>query len=360
MRPRDQADALGIAEAALVAASCGEGTTRIAAHPDSVMEAAQALGEVMALTRNASCVHEKIGDYANYHPGEHAAMILTEAIDLRIFPAHWCHAFMVETAGETGPRRSLQVFDAAGDAVHKIILREGSHHGAWEGLRAALALDDQGPGSRSRRASRPRPPKSSPDKAEMLRAEWRRMTDTHQFLRLVSKMKMNRLGAYRIAGAPFVRALEPNAVDTMLARLAETGIAVMVFVGNRGCIQIHSGPVETLKPMGPWQNVMDPGFNLHLRRDHIAEVWAVEKQTRAGPTTSVEAFDATGGLILSGLRPAQGDRRSPRGLCGDGRGCRVCRIVSGQPGTLEDAKGAENEIFSLQVRPLRPCRHDQC
>lgn len=143
LRPRDQADAMGLSEAALVAANCGAGTTRIAAHPDRVMDAAQKLGEVMALTRNPSCVHEKIGTYDNYHPGDHAAMILTPEIDLRIFPKHWCHAFMVETQGEDGPRRSLQVFDAAGDAVHKIILRDASDHAAWDDLRVSLAEEDQ-------------------------------------------------------------------------------------------------------------------------------------------------------------------------------------------------------------------------
>ena len=312
MRPRDQADALGLPEAALVAASCGDGVTRIKAHPDAVMEAAQDLGEVMALTRNASCVHEKIGEYANYHTGDHAAMILTEAIDLRIFPSHWCHAFMVETEAEGGPRRSLQVFDAAGDAVHKIILRDASSNGAWEGLRGGLALPDQAQVLDLAPRQPTEGPKARPDKAEVLRAEWRRMTDTHQFLRLTSKLKMNRLGAYRIAGSPFVRALAREAVDAMLTALADKGIAVMVFVGNRGCIQIHSGAIHTLKPMGPWQNVMDPGFNLHLRADHVAEVWAVEKQTRAGPTTSVEAFDAEGGLIFQvfGLRKESGDHRA--------------------------------------------------
>ena len=312
MRPRDQADALGIGEAALVAASCGDGVTRINAHPDRVMAAAQELGEVMALTRNGSCVHEKIGTYANYHPGEHAAMILTEAIDLRIFPAHWCHAYMVETPGEDGPRRSLQVFDAAGDAVHKIILRDGSNHQAWEGIRTAMATEEQAPTLDLAPRQPAEAPKSRPDRAETLRAEWRRMTDTHQFLRMTSKLKMNRLGAYRVAGAPFVRALVPGAVNTLLEGLAASDTQVMVFVGNRGCIQIHSGPVQTLKPMGPWQNVMDPGFNLHLRTDHIAEVWAVEKPTRAGPTTSIEAFDASGGLILQvfGLRKETGDHRA--------------------------------------------------
>ncbi|WP_439525784.1 hemin-degrading factor [Roseovarius mucosus] len=298
MRSRDQANRLGISEAQLVAAHIGRGVTAIAAHPDQVMGAAQRLGEVMALTRNESCVHEKVGRYDNYHSGQHAAMVLTEDIDLRMFPSHWRHAFMVETESETGPRRSLQVFDPAGDAVHKIFLRDGSSLTAWEALRLSLALPDQSESLTVAARTPPEAAKSNPDKIEVLREEWRRMTDTHQFLRLTSKLRMNRLGAYRIAGAPFVRALAPEAVNTLLTQLAQAGTEVMIFVGNRGCIQIHSGPVVTLKPMGPWQNVMDPGFNLHLRLDHVTEVWAVDKPTQRGAAISVEAFDAQGSLIF--------------------------------------------------------------
>jgi putative hemin transport protein len=72
----------------------------------------------------------------------------------------------------------------------------------------------------------------------------------------------------------------------------------MFFVGNRGCIEIHSGPIHNLTPMGPWENVLDEGFNLHLRQDHVAEVWAVEKPTKRGAALSVEAFDAEGNLIV--------------------------------------------------------------
>ena len=311
LRSRDQADSLGISEAQLVAASTGAGATRIPAHPDQVMAAAQKLGEVMALTRNPSCVHEKVGRYDNYHTGKHAAMILTPEIDLRLFPSHWCHAFMVETVADTGPRRSLQVFDAAGDAVHKIFLRDGSSLAAWDALRLSQALPDQGQTLDVAPRQPTEPAKSNPEKVEILRDEWQRLTDTHQFLRLTSKLRMNRLGAYRIAGAPFVRALDTGAVDTLLTRLAEDATEAMIFVGNRGCIQIHSGPVHTLKAMGPWQNVLDPGFNLHLRRDHITEVWAVEKPTQRGPAISVEAFDADGGLILQifGLRKDDRDHR---------------------------------------------------
>ena len=46
------------------------------------------------------------------------------------------------------------------------------------------------------------------------------MTDTHQFLMLVSRMKMNRLGAYRMAGAPLARRLAPEALTRCLETAA--------------------------------------------------------------------------------------------------------------------------------------------
>ncbi|MEF9606308.1 hemin-degrading factor, partial [Paracoccus sp. PXZ] len=109
----------------------GHGATRIDPLPGRLIPQVQALGEVMALTRNRSCVIEKVGTYNDFHDGEHAAMTVDPEIDLRIFPRHWVHAFAVEQEAETGTRRSIQVFDAAGDAVHKVHLREGSDQTAW-------------------------------------------------------------------------------------------------------------------------------------------------------------------------------------------------------------------------------------
>lgn len=298
LRDRDFADQNNITEAQLVGAFIGQSATRIDAHPDQIMAAAQQLGEVMALTRVPACVHEKVGVYDNYHPGPHAAMVLTEDIDLRIFPRHWTHAFAVEKETDKGVQKSLQVFDAAGDAIHKIFLRPTSKDGAWLGIKEKLALDDQSQIVDVSAKQLVEAAKSDPAKLDILRKEWVRLTDTHQFLRLCSKLKMNRLGAYRIAGEPFVRQLPLSSVDDMLGAVQKAGIEVMVFVGNKGCIQIHNGPIHTLRAMGPWQNVMDPGFNLHLRLDHIAEVWAVEKPTQRGPAVSIEAFDKHGALIL--------------------------------------------------------------
>lgn len=298
IRDRDLAEKLGLSEAQLVAAHVGHTVTAVVSHPDQIIHAAASFGETMALTHNESCVHEKTGVYSNYHPGAHAAMVLTEEIDLRIFPNHWRYAFMVEKETDAGLRRSLQVFDAAGDAVHKVFLRDKATTSSWSAAKAQIALPDQDSTLGVATRQPPEAPKSDVRKLDILRKEWVRMTDTHQFLRLASKLRMNRLGAYRIAGAPLVRPLPPAAINEMFETVRNREIEIMLFVGNRGCIQIHSGPIETLKPMSPWQNIMDPGFNLHLRSDHIAEVWAVEKPTQRGPAFSIEAFDSRGMLIF--------------------------------------------------------------
>lgn len=298
LRPRDLAQSLGVTEADLIAAQVGHAATRIDARPDRLMPAVCTLGEVMALTRNDSAVHERTGSYDAWHSGDHAAMILGPEIDLRIFPRHWAHAFALRNETGKGPARSLQVFDASGEAVHKVFSRDATDIDAWDRAVAGLATGDM---SDRLELTAPVPvegAKARPEKTQELREAWAKMTDTHQFLTLVSRLKMNRLGAYRIAGAPFAEALPPGALNDALIACAAGAVPVMIFVGNRGCIQIHSGLFATLKEMGPWQNILDARFNLHLRLDHVAEVWLVEKPTRRGPALSLEAFDAEGALIL--------------------------------------------------------------
>ncbi len=309
IRDRDLAAQLGIREADLVAASVGIDVTRIDPHPDAVMGAARQLGDVMALTRNDASVHEKVGVYEEYHSGHHASMVLGPEIDLRIFPSHWCHAFMVDREG----KRSIQIFDAAGDAVHKIFLREQSDHSVWQRLMSELAVQDQSEALSLSARIPVEPAKPNIEKLDALKSEWARMTDTHQFLRLVSKLKMNRLGAYRIVGQPFARRVASHAVDEALGAVQAEGIGIMVFVGNHGCIQIHQGPIQTLKSVGPWQNVLDRRFNLHLRLDKIAEAWVVNKPTKRGDAVSLEAFDKDGGIILQmfGVPKKGDDSRKP-------------------------------------------------
>ena len=297
MRERDLAEVLGIREAEILAADLGNGVRRIVADPARLLPRVEALGDVMALTRNDHCVHERRGVYTGFHAGTHASMVLGADIDLRIFPRHWVHGFAVERAGADGTRRSLQIFDAAGDAVHKIHLGPESDIAAFDALVADLAIADDAAFDLASRLI-PAPVQVNEEKLDELRSSWAAMTDTHQFVPMTNRLKFDRLGANRSIGAPWATQLPVTAVEDALRQAGAQGLQIMVFVGNRGCIQIHSGTVQRLEPMGPWFNVLDPRFNLHLRADKVAEVWLVRKPTKRGDAISVEAFDKDGQLIL--------------------------------------------------------------
>ncbi|WP_010139119.1 hemin-degrading factor [Oceanicola sp. S124] len=312
-RPRDLAASLGVSEADLLAARVdGDRVVRISADPDALLPGVETLGEVMALTRNDSIVSEVEGTFGGYRPGEHAGLVLGQGIDLRIFRRHWVHGFAVVAETKAGIRLSFQVFDAAGDAVHKIYLPKGAEASGWEALREALRIEDQ---SDSLVTDARAPVEAAilrPEVAAALRADWAEMGDTHKFPALMRKHGINRLGAYRVVGAPWARPLAVASVGRILDRLAETGTPSMIFVGNAGCVQIFSGQIGPIKTMGPWLNVLDPGFDMHLRGDHIAEVWAIEKPARRGPAISLEFFDAQGALIsqIFGHRTAEVDHNA--------------------------------------------------
>jgi len=298
MRERDLAHRLGVAEAEFVAAHCGVSAVRIEPRLDALLPALPALGEVMALTRNESAVHEKVGVFEKVSVGRHAALVLGDQIDLRIFPKHWAFGFAVEKGAGADIRRSLQFFDASGTAVHKLHLRPASDTAAYQALVERFASADQ---AQAAAVEPPAPAVARPTPAvdrQDLRARWSAMTDVHQFVGILRDLDLTRHEAVHLIGADFAWPLAADAAAEMLACSVEAKLPIMCFVGNRGCIQIHSGPVLNVKPMGPWLNVMDETFHLHLRTDRIREVWAVRKPNGEGHVTSVEAYDAAGELII--------------------------------------------------------------
>lgn len=299
-RPYDVAANLGVSELELVAARTGNRNEVIRLKPDwaAVMAELGSLGEIMALTRNPSCVIEKHGTWApfEWEAGSPAAIVHDEGIDLRLFMHAWKHLYAIFTDTPHGRRRSLQAFDGAGVALHKIFVREGADDAAIAAFDAVVAKfedADQGPGvvvtpNAALPAERP---DAEIDVAGFQEA-WRTMTDTHEFFGMLRKFGVQRTQAMRLAPATFARPVGNDSARKVLENAAESGMSIMVFVGNRGCLEIHTGPVKKVKVMGPWLNVLDKGFNLHLREDHIARAWVVTKPTVDGPVTSVELFDA--------------------------------------------------------------------
>lgn len=300
IRERDLSAQLGISEAELVAAQCGFGAVRVEPRVNDLLIGLEAVGEVMALTRNESAVHEKIGVYDKVVTGNHNAMVLGDNIDLRIFPKAWAHGFAVEKRDDGEIRRSLQFFDAAGEAVHKVHLRPASNLYAYQKLVASLESPNQQPrlvilpGAADGEGEA----QGSVASIDDLRDRWSRLTDVHQFFGMLKTLKLSRREAVRMVGQDYAWLLDNGAVSAMFHHAAAGEMPIMCFVGNRGCIQIHSGPIKSIKPMGPWINVLDETFHLHLRTDHIHEVWAVRKPTKDGHVTSLEVFGAEGEMII--------------------------------------------------------------
>jgi putative hemin transport protein len=301
MRERDLAAQLGISEAELVAAHCGDSVVRLEPRVNDLLSGLEAVGEVMALTRNESAVHEKIGVYDKVVTGTHNAMALGKDIDLRIFPKIWAHGFAVEKRDGNDIRRSLQFFDEAGDAVHKVHLRPASNLYAYQKLVAQLESTNQEAGVDIVGVPAVddglEVPDASVDLAD-LRERWSKLTDVHQFFGMLRALKLDRRQALRLVGQEYAWQLDGGSVSSMLHHAAAEAMPIMCFVGSPGCIQIHTGPIANIKAMGPWINVLDETFHLHLRLDHIRETWAVRKPSKDGHITSLEAYGEDGKLII--------------------------------------------------------------
>lgn len=306
LRIRNAAEKLGVSEAELVATGAPEGrAVLLQADPGWLIEQVPTFGEVMALTRNDHAVHEKVGRYDNVSIGAHAGLVVNKDIDLRLFVQRWKFAFAVMDPVKDGIRKSLQFFDASGRAVHKIFLRPESDEAAFDRLVASCRADDQSGVIAVSEA--PAPVAERPDgeiDAASLRAEWENLQDTHELFNLLRRYKVGRHQALRLVGGELAYQVAPSAFRALLESAAADSLPIMVFVGNEGCIQIHTGPIVRTAPMEPWFNVLDPGFNLHVREDAIHEAWVVRKPTSDGVLTSVELYDSSnsGFLTLFGVR----------------------------------------------------------
>jgi putative hemin transport protein len=312
MRERDFARIHSISEAELVAAQIGRSTLRLQPNVEILLNGLVACGEIMALTRNESAVHEKIGPVEKIVVGPMASMTLGEQIDLRLFPRRWKFGFAVEKQAEDGAvRRSLQFFDGDGTAVFKVHARPATNPEAW-----ALLVDNlRHPEQADHITLEPTAAEAAggePAGIEELRQHWSAMTDTHQFFPMLRKLNLPRLEALEMVGEDYAWQLDHSAVEALFAAVAGTDLPVMAFVGNNGCIQIHSGPITNVRLMGPWLNVMDETFHLHLRLNQIAAAWAVRKPTSDGHVSSVEVYDAGGELIIQffGKRQEGTDERA--------------------------------------------------
>lgn len=314
----DAALAFGASEAELLAAECGGAVTRLEGDWKEVLTAFSALGRVMTLTRNHNAVHEKKGRYQPVSFSGHVGLVLDEGVDLRLFMQNWAYGFAVENPNGKRYKHSFQFFGPDGSPVHKVFAaKEGEN--AFKAIRDRFKAPSQSPVQPVRPgALDPAPPRPDAEiDRDGLRAAWAALEDTHDFFPMLKKFDVRRTQAHRLAGAPHAERLETAAYRAAIETAAARELPIMIFAGNPGCIQIHTGEVKKLLDFPGWFNIMDPGFNLHLRENGVSETWLTRKPTKDGVVTAVELFDAEGrdiALIFGKRKPGIPELPEWRGI----------------------------------------------
>lgn len=298
LRIRDIASRLGVSEVELLATEVNDTSFQLNADPRPIFIGMPAVGEVMCLCRNDAAVHERYGTFENVRVHGEVGLVLGADIDLRLFFNEWKYAFYMTQELTSGRRESFQFFDSAGNAALKIYATGNTR---LENFRA-LALAHRSKDSNFNPAPLPYPAQhnASVDNASVdeLRRAWSNLRDTHEFHGLLRDMKLERITALQHVGADYAEALPMESIGDLLTGAIDRKVPLMVFVNNRACIQIHSGPISQYKAMGKWLNILDPHFNLHINAEQLTSCWRVRKPSDDGVVSSLEVFDRDRQLCL--------------------------------------------------------------
>lgn len=290
LRIRNAAERLKASEMELLATGAFNEVIPLREEFQEILKELTSLGEVMALTRNDQAVHEVHGVYDNISFEGQIGLVHTKTIDLRLFLFGWSYVYAVAAPFRDGLRRSLQFFNAQGEAVHKVYLTKKSNEEAYHRLvekyrRLTPKVID---------LKEYTPSEETPDKeidVEGFQASWRALEDTHDFFPMLREYGVTRTQALRLAPPEMVEQYSPESAVALLELMSAREIPIMIFAGNRGCLQIYTGPIKKLVRTGDWFNVLDPGFNLHLRDGEIHAAYLVRKPTVDGIVTALELYN---------------------------------------------------------------------
>lgn len=257
----------------------------------------ESLDEVMCLTRNDSCVHERKGIYANisFEGGEkhNIGLAVNADIDIRMFLNGWAFIFAINEE----ERQSFQFFNKQGEAIHKVFLTENSNKEAFLSIIEKFKIEPFEMQFEPAKPSRCELPDEEINQ-KLFQKDWANLKDTHDFFPMIMKHRVTRTQALRLAGEKFARKVEDLAIRKILELARDKTCEIMVFVGNKDCIQIHTGEVKNLVEARGWYNVMDEKFTMHLNDKDIAQCWVTVKPTVDGNVHALECFDANGEMIV--------------------------------------------------------------
>lgn len=305
LRIRDAAIQLAVSEAELLASQIGESVTTLKSNWPEILVEFKKLGKVMSLCRSNGCVLEHKGNFQKITidgSAPHQMATVIGPIEQRVFFSAWKFGFAVENETPRGVMRSFQFFDKSGTAILKVYLQDDTKVDIFNQLVSAYRSENQEQDLQIEEFAKPEYAKKID--MDAFTHDWENMKDTHDFFGMLRKYNVHRLDAVKWIDDRWAHEVDRLSARKIVEIASASQLPIMIFVGNRGNIQIHQGKVKTIRQMGDWLNVLDPQFNMHLNEDLIANAFVVHKQTEDGLVSSLELFDKEGEMIAQffGLR----------------------------------------------------------
>lgn len=264
--------------------AAAEGTIVLRPEWPEIIDALIARGTIRARTESGGITIEQTGAVTEYNMRGEGTIgsIVQDDLDLRFLFRHWAGG-LVHPAHTT-----IDFVDTTGATCVSVHAADEDARETIEALAQRFAGQAaQAPAAPPSGPSRPRKSDSEVDTAALL-ADWRAMTNVHHFEALLGKHGIGRLQALRLVGPEFAKELAAGAFGELLAQLAGNGQEIMVFVANRGMVQIYSGPASDAKRVGHGWEIVHGAAKLYFPDTALHGLWLVHKPTAAGIITSLE------------------------------------------------------------------------
>lgn len=296
--PHKIAALLQVSEAQLVHCRVGnEKVLRLSGKPADILQNLVSIGQAKGITRNNYAISIQTGEYSNPRFSHHGGLFLNpKALDLRMLFAQWDSTFALVEETSTGLRHSMQFFDKHGDALHQVYATDKTDMAEWQAIVERYASLD----------NLPIVPKEilpsstqeiSQELATELEQQWRDMTNVHQFFGILQKHNLSRQQVFRAVSQELAWQVPTTALSDLLSLAYQAQNEVMLFVGNRGCVQIFTGKIKELTKNNSL-NISGHNFQLHFIENGISECWVTRKPTKDGFVTSLEVFDKQGNQLI--------------------------------------------------------------
>ena len=248
-------------------------------------------GKVTVTTYNDSAYIKKTGIYDELSFNGPVGQALTHEIDLRLFLMHWHYGVIALTN-----TLDLYFFDKSGSLVHQISILE-PNKAMIDSLSKYFSDDVIDKISFENYKIESEKNDEEIDK-QGLQSDWKNLKDTHEFFQMLKKFNVSRTQALRLGSAEFVIEISKDSIYKLLKNAIDQEVSIMAFVGSRGCIQIHTDPINVLIQRGSFLILDEQNLYLSLNTDNFKSCYIVKKPTIDGIVTSVEVFDDKDEMIV--------------------------------------------------------------